>query len=394
MRITAIRATPINLPIEAPYWWSFGWLPGSSRCVVEVETDDGIVGLGEAASWTACEIVAKRFAPRLIGRDPIDVNGAELACLPSWRGVSSSTDFGAIRAFAAVETALWDIRGKAWGRPLYDLLGGAVRKDIAFADYFGFRQKKGNAGGELTPEAVVEYCLDLHERCGTTIFEGKVCTRDPAPSIAVLRGLRKALGPDAVLRIDSNMAYSVTEARRIAAQIEELDIRNWEEPCATFEELRELRRHTGIPFSAHNVDILRAVEFGVPNAMVTDVNAHGGIGRTARFIGACEAMGVDFWCYSANTGIGSAVYLHLCAAFSWIREPNQSLFRMQPLDVVEEGPFRPMNNIVRVPEAPGIGVTLSRDKLAHCHRLFLDEGPYDQHHDPDEPGRFKRLPLR
>jgi glucarate dehydratase len=394
MKITAIRATPINLPIEAPYWWSFGWLPGSSRCIVEVETDDGIVGLGEAASWTACDIVNKRFAPKLIGRDPIDINGAELACLPSWRGVSSSTDFGSIRAFAAIETALWDIRGKAWNRPLYDLLGGAVRKDIAFADYFGFRQKKGKVGGELTPEAVVDYCVGLHENHGTTIFEGKLCTRDPAPSIAVLRGLRKALGPEAVLRIDSNMAYSVTEARRIADQIEELDIRNWEEPCTTFEELRELRRHTGIPFSAHNVDILRAVEFGVPNAMVTDVNAHGGIGRTVRFIGACEAMGIDFWCYSANCGIGSAVYLHLCAAFSWIREPNQSLFRMQPLDVVEEGPFRPTNNIVRVPEKPGIGVTLSRDKLAHCHKMFLEEGPYDQHHDPDEPDRFKRLPLR
>ena len=64
----------------------------------------------------------------------------------------------------------------------------------------------------------------------------------------------------------------------------------------TFEELRELRRHTRIGFSAHNIDILRAVEFGVPDAFVTDVNAHGGIARTVRFIGACEAMGIDFWC--------------------------------------------------------------------------------------------------
>jgi glucarate dehydratase len=394
MKITAIKTTPINLPIEAPYWWSFGWLPGSSRCIVEVETDEGITGLGEAASWTACDVIDRRFTSRLIGRDPIDVAGAELACLPSWRGVSSATDFAAIRAFAAVETALWDIRGKAWGRPLYDLLGGAVRNEVAFCDYFGFRQKSGDKGGELTPEAVVEYCLDLNERHGTTCFEGKLCTRDPAPSIAVLRGLRERLGPEAMLRIDSNMAYSVTEATRIAAQIAELDIRNWEEPCATFEEMRELRRHTAIPFSAHNVDLQRGVELRVPNAFVTDVNVHGGIGRTVRFIGACEAMGIDFWCYSANTGIGSAVYMHLCAAFSWIREPNQSLFHMQPLDVVEEGPFRPKHNTVRVPHGPGIGVTLSREKLGHCHRLFVENGPYDQHHDPEEPGRFKRLPLR
>src|SRR6516165_7128716 len=113
MKITAIRATPINLPIEAPYLWSFGWLPGSSRTVVEVETDEGLTGIGEAASYTAVDLINRAIAPRLIGRDPIDIAGAELLCLPSWKGVASSIDFGLIRAFAAVETALWDIRGKA-----------------------------------------------------------------------------------------------------------------------------------------------------------------------------------------------------------------------------------------------------------------------------------------
>ena len=84
----------------------------------------------------------------------------------------------------------------------------------------------------------------------------------------------------------------------------------------------------------------------------------------------------------------------LRAAFSHIREPNQSLFRMQPYDVVEEGVFAPKNNLVAVPEGPGLGVTLAKDKLAFCHKLFVDEGPYSQHHDPEEPGRYKRLPLR
>lgn len=394
MKITAIRATPINLPLEAPYWWSFGWLPGSSRTVVEVETDAGIVGLGEAASYTAYDIIQKRFAPVLIGRDPIDAAGAELVCLPSWRGVSSNIDFGAIRAFGAIDMALWDIRGKAWGRPLYDMLGGAVRTEIAFTDYFGFRQANGKFGGESTPEAVAEYCLSLKEQYGTTFFEGKFCTRDTGPSIAMMRKLRDVLGPAAMLRIDSNMAYSVTEAKHIASAIEDLDIRNWEEPCATFEELRALRQHTKIPFSAHNIDLPRAVALGVPDAICTDVNSNGGVGRTVRFIGACEAMGIDFWCYSANTGIGSAAYMHLCAAFQWLREPNQSLFRMQPIDVIEEGPFRPRNNVVTVPSGPGLGVTLSAEKLAHCHRLFVNDGPLNQHHDPDEPGRYKRLPLR
>ena len=157
--------------------------------------------------------------------------------------------------------------------------------------------------------------------------------------------------------------------------------------------MARLRQHSAIPFSAHTPDLRRAVALGVPDAFCTNVNVHGGIGRTLRFIGACEAMNIDFWCYSGISGIASAAYLHLAAAHMHIREPSQSLFRMQPLDVIEEGPFRPKANMVPVPEGPGLGVTLSRDKLAHCHRLFLDEGPDDKFHDPDHPGRFRRLPL-
>lgn len=393
MKITAVRATPVNIPLEAPYLWSYGSLAGFSKTIVEVETSDGIIGLGEGPSPANAATIANVLAPRLIGRDPIDIAGAERLCLPSWRGIATSIDFALIRAFGAIEMALWDIRGKAWGQPLYQLLGGAVRKEIPFTDYFGFREALAGKGGESTPEAVVDYCLRLNAEHGTTFFEGKFSTADPAPSIAMIRGLRDKLGPKAMLRIDSNMAYSLTEARRIARQIEDLDIRNWEDPVATFEELAQLRQHTAIPFSVHTPDLQRAVALGTPDAICTDVTMHGGIGRTQRFIGACEAMGVDFWCYSGDSGIASAAYLHLAAAHQWIREPSQSLFRMQPLDVIEEGPFCPRSNVVRVPEAPGLGVTLSRDRLAHCHALFVAQGAYNKFHDPDQPGVMRRMPL-
>lgn len=395
MKITAIRATPVNIPLEAPYHWSYGSLAGFSKTIVEVETSEGIVGLGEGPSHANAATIASAFAPRLIGRDPIDIAGAELACLPSWRPatVGSTMDFASIRAFGAIEMALWDIRGKAWGQPLYQLLGGAVRREIAFTDYFGFRDASGRVGGEATPEAVVDYCLRLNTGHGTTMFEGKVSTADPTPSIRMLRLLREKLPGGVMLRIDSNMAYSLTTARDIANRIADLNIRNWEDPVATFEEMAALRQHTAISFSAHNIDLRRAHALGAPDAICTDVNVHGGIGRTQRFIAACEALGIDFWCYSGDSGIASAAYLHLAAATSWIREPSQSLFRMQPVDVIEEGPFRPRNNVVTVPEGPGLGVTLSGTGLAHCHKLFVDNGPYDKFHDPDRPGVMRRLPL-
>ena len=141
MKITAIRATPVNIPLEAPYLWSYGSLAGFSKCIVEVETDEGITGLGEAPAPGMAGAI-EGFGARLVGRDPIDIMGAEMACLPSWRGLAVTTDYARIRAFGAVEMALWDIRGKAWGQPLYQLLGGAVRRAVPVTDYFGFRGRE------------------------------------------------------------------------------------------------------------------------------------------------------------------------------------------------------------------------------------------------------------
>lgn len=392
MKIRKITATPINLKLDAPYQWVFGELPGFSPTIVEVETEDGLVGLGEAPTPAAARIITEQLEPALIGRDAFDIAGAEHVALPFWTGVQSINDRTRIMAFGAIEMALWDLRGKAWKQPLYQLLGGAVRKHIPFTDYFSLRGD-GAAKGEKTPEEVADYCVSLHETHGTTFFEGKFSTEDPHLSLKMVELIRQRLGDEAMIRIDSNQAYSLATARRLARPLEELGVRNWEDPVPTIEDMRELRRHCSIPFSTHNVDIARAMALRVPDAIVGNPTVLGGISRLIRFIGACEHAGIDYWCYSGDSGIGSAAYLHLCAALSWIREPNQSLFRMQMTDVIEEGPFSPKNNVVAVPEGPGLGVTLSRGRLAACHRDFVENGPCNKYHDPAKPGTYRRLPL-
>lgn len=393
MKIRRITATPVNLPLEAPYVWVFGELPGFSVTIVEVETEDGLVGLGEAPSPQAAAIIRDRLAPALIGRDAFDIAGAEHVCLPFWRGVQSINDQAGITAFGAIEMALWDLRGKAWNLPLYQVLGGAVRRDIPFTDYFSLRGDGPGVRGERTPEAVADYCVALHETHGTTFFEGKFSTADPMISLRMLELIRERLGEEVMLRIDSNQAYSLATARRLARPLEALGVRNWEDPVATADEMVELRRHCSIPFSTHDVNIARAMVRKVPDAICGNPAVLGGIGRLVRFVGACEHAGLDFWCYSGDSGVGSAAYLHLSAALGWIREPNQSLFRMQTTDVIEEGPFSPRNNTVRVPEGPGLGVTLSRERLARCHRDFVENGPMNKYHDPAAPGTYRRLPL-
>lgn len=387
MKITRIRATPVNIPLEKPMWWTGGHYPGTSKTIVEVETDAGLTGLGEAPS---VDVVAKIVAmgERLRGSDPLDMAGCEALCVPPWQIVQNTDDSSVVKAFGAIEIALWDIMGKHCGLPLHVLLGGAVRKQIPFTEYFGFR-----AGGEMSPQDVTDYCLRMREEHGSTFFEGKLILGDPEIEIETVRRLRGALGPSAMIRLDSNMQWSLATARHVLREIEPYNIRNYEDPVATFEEMAALRRHSSIPFSTHVPDIRRAVALGAPDTIVTNFAVLGGIARAVRFIGACEAMGVGFWCYSGDTGVATAAYLHVSAAMPWITEPSQSLFRWQIGDVIEGGPFVQKNNVVDVPEGPGLGVALDRRELERWHRHFVDNGPLDHFHDPAAPGRFRRLPL-
>jgi glucarate dehydratase len=387
MRITSIRATPVNIPLELPLWWTGGHYPGTSKSIVEVETDEGLVGLGEAPSVEVVRLV-EQMGERLTGCDPLDIAACEERCLPPWQIVQNTDDASVVKAFGAIEIALWDLRGKVVDEPLHRLLGGAVRTEIAFTEYFGFR-----AGGETSPEAVAEYCVAMREQHGSTLFEGKLILGDPLLEIRTVRALREALGPEATIRLDSNMQWSLATARRVLREIEPYDIRNYEDPVATFEEMASLRRHSSIPFSSHVPDLRRAVALGVPDAIVTNFTVLGGIARAIRFIGACEAMGVGFWCYSGDTGIATAAYLHVVASQPWLTEPSQSLFRWQVGDVVEGGPFRQRDNVVPVPRGAGLGITLDPDALARWHRHLVDNGPLDHFHNPAAPGRFRRLPL-
>ena len=392
MKITAIKATPVNIPLEVPFYWSVGLYPGTSKTIIEIQTDEGIIGLGESPSWDCADIINKDLGPRLIGHDPLDIIGCEMKCVPEWVVVQNTDDASVVKAFGGIEIALWDIRGKAWDQPLYKLLGGAVRKEIPFTEYFGFRVEKNGVGGETMPEQVADYCLKMREEHGSTMFEGKLSLGDPYLEIATVKMLRERLGDTDMIRLDSNMSWSLSTAKHILREIEPYNIRNYEDPVSTFEQMAQLRKNNSIPFSTHIPDITRAVALGVPDNIVTNFAVLGGIRRTIRFIGACEAMGLGFWCYSGDAGICTAAYLHVVAATEWIHEPSQSLFRWQVDDVIEQGPFRQTNNIISVPEGPGLGVTLSAAGLKRCHQRFVDDGPMDHFFNPDTPGRLCRLP--
>lgn len=393
MKITGVKATPVNIPLRVPFLFSVGTYPGDTKVVIEVSTDEGITGLGEAPSPECAAVINQQIGPALVGLNPLDIQACERACVPDLKVMPNTGDSTVLRSFGGIEIGLWDIRGKAFRQPLFMLLGGAFRNKIPFAEYFAFRQEKDGAGGERTAEQIAEYCARMKDEHGSTMFEGKLQLGDPLLEIRSVKAIRAAIGDGALLRLDGNMSWSVPTARRILAEIEPYNVRNYEDPVASLESMAKLRQHSAISFSSHTVDLPKAVRLGVPDFFVTNLAVLGGISRAVSFIAACDRMGIGWWCFSGETGIGIAAYLHLIAATPSVTEPGQCILHWQADDVIEEGPFNPKNNTVDVPEGYGLGVTLSPGRLRRCHERYLQEGPYNYFRDPDDAGRYRRLPL-
>ena len=126
MQITGIRALPVNIPFVAPYRFAYGSIASVTKTIVEVTTDDGVVGYGEAADGDRSAAIMA-VAPRVIGHDPLDLDAIETAIVPGYAYSPWNDVLGAKRTFGAIEIALWDIRGKVEGKPLYELLGVIAR---------------------------------------------------------------------------------------------------------------------------------------------------------------------------------------------------------------------------------------------------------------------------
>ncbi len=379
-RIARIEAWPVNVPLTAPYEMAPGVVAGIHRTVVRVTTEDGVVGLGETPSPDDATELGGGLGRSLVGRDAASVR-EELGARER-PPVEHRTDAKVLirNPLAGVEIALWDVAAREAGVPLSVLLGGLVRTEVAFTEYFAYR-----AGHEETPAEVAAYCARMAGEHGSPAFEGKVAARPPDQDVRLVREIRAAIGSDRLLRLDANMGWRLDTARDVLARLERYDVANVEEPVTSFAGLAELRRSTPIPFSAHTPDVALAATLGAPDALVIGLAFCGGIAGTRRFVAECEAAGVGFWFYSGDLGVATAAYLHVAAATPYLDRPSQSLLRWTADDVVAQGPFSPEDGVVPVPTGPGLGVELDETALARCVERFAHEGAYDFYSGPALP---------
>jgi glucarate dehydratase len=382
MIITSVKATPVSIPATRTCTWSFGRSYGHTRSIIEVTTDAGIVGLGEAPVDRVSPIINRDFAAKLKGVDPYEISTARVRCLRQHRDFGYLADPLAVMAFAAVEIALWDIIGKRRGLPLFRVLGGEVRERAPFVAYAYTVALEEEHRESDVPGIMADIAARSIRETKAEIFEFKVARHSVACDIATVKAIREAVGPNVELAVDANMGFSFENARKFLAGTGDM-LGGIEEPVGSLGEMAALRREFGVPISTHCTDIEKLRAYPEIDDIVGDINVDAGIGGVIRLASAIESHEKRFWLRSnRETGIGWAAMCHLGMACPELHRPAQSLINWIEDDLVLGKPWLVRDGGVRPPEKPGLGVELDRDAFERYAERYRTKGPSTRYDAP------------
>ncbi|MCK6451845.1 MAG: mandelate racemase/muconate lactonizing enzyme family protein [Alphaproteobacteria bacterium] len=365
MKITAIRATDVAVPVRHRRLRQWYQRTHAKRTIVEVETDAGIAGVGETRGRWSAMTINERLRPKLVGLDPLGRAAARARCVDEHPDFGYPEDAADLIAFAGIELALWDIAGKAAGLPVYDLLGGKLRDAAAFAAYGYPVDPDSGAAESRIPALLADMAAEAVAESGATLFEFKIARHSVDVDIATVRAMRAALGPGVAIHVDANMGYGDDEARRFLAGVAPAGLGNFEEPVPSLAGIEALRREFGVPVSTHCILIEAVARFPAIDAVVSDLPLQGGIDGTRALMRAVAAAGRGFWLRSTwELGISWAAMCHLGVACHEITRGAQGLIDLVGDDLVLGDPWSVRNGSVVPPAKPGLGVELDRVALA------------------------------
>ena len=376
MKIVEVKVNPLRTPLDTPFAFSQGWVKARSATIVEVITDEGITGWGEAFAQgleppqIAAAVISSALAPLVIGQDP-------LATEVLWhRMYHASRDYGrkgsVVSGISAIDMALWDIAGKAYSVPVHRLLGGAFRTKVqAYATGFYRISGQGEAK-RLGEEAIAHY------EAGFRAMKVKL-GYGVQDDLTVMREIGRSLaGRGVTLMVDTNHAYGVGDAIRLGYGLAEYNLRWYEEPVAPehIAGYREVRSRLSMPIAGgeneHTLygfrDFLGA---GAVDIAQPDLGSVGGFTACRHVVALAQAHGVQINPHVWGSAIAQAASLQMIAA---VPVAHHSVFAEEPIFEYDRSshPFRqflvkePVTQVdgwVDIPQRPGLGVEVDRAVL-------------------------------
>ncbi|ODT19733.1 MAG: mandelate racemase [Kaistia sp. SCN 65-12] len=371
MKIVDVKAQALSVPVEDGIVFGIGKVLRRDTVLVRIETEDGIVGYGEShhgrAAGSIAHVVNSLLRYFLIGEDATDVVGI-------WQRIYTmqlrSHGLGAATSIAmsGIDQALWDIRGKAVGWPLYKLLGGSARKIKAYAGGVSLGWSEPAALCEEVAQALEGNYKAVKLRGGDT----------PARDIERVAAVRARFGDDLTIMVDANTNYTVADVLKVLPAFEALGVEWLEEPFAPHDHRSYATAdRSNVPLAAGEnhytrFEFHRLIEDGHVGILQPDLSKAGGITEVLRIAALGSAWKLPICPHTATTGLNMAVTIHVLASIDNagyfegdISEPN--LFRDKlvstPYTVAADGTVSPL-------ERPGIGVDVDED-FARAHP-FID----------------------
>ena len=399
MKITNIIPTTVTVPLEAPLRHANGCHWGRFvRTIVEVETDEGITGLGEmGGGGESAEAAFRGLTRYLIGHDPLQLEQL------FWKVCNPTASLYNNRAqlHAAIEFACIDIIGKKLGLRACDLLGGALRDEVPFASYLFFRyaDEQTGRGGEETAKQMVAHARQLVAQHGFTTHKLKAGVFPPDHEVEVFRALANEF-PSHRLRIDPNAAWSAEESIRVGHLIEDLPNDYFEDPCFGIEGMRRVRDRVRIPLATNTVVVnfeqlsANVLDTAV-DVILLDTTFWGGLRQAWKAGIVCEKMSLGVAVHSSGElGIQLATMLHLGATLPNLSFAADAHYHHLTDDIIRGGKMKYVNGAIKVPDGPGLGVELDREKLKQYADLYKELGNYPYDRDPKRPDWFAITPER
>lgn len=397
MKIVDVRATTVTVPLEAPLQHASGAHWGRFvRTIVEVETDDGLIGLGEmGGGGESAELAFAGLKPYLIGHNPFDLEALRFKI----SNPTASLYNNRTQLHAALEFACLDLIGKKLGLPVYDLLGGKLRDEVPFASYLFFRYPNQRTGeGEVrTPDQLVTHARELKEKHGFSAHKLKGGYYHPDYELECFTALADAF-PDDRVRFDPNAGFSVEEAIRFGQAIERLNNDYYEDPTWGLNGMRRLRSMVRIPLATNTVVVnfeqlaANILDLAV-DVILLDTTFWGGIRPSLKAAGVCETFNLGIAVHSSGElGIQLATMLHLGGVLPNLAFSADAHYHHLTDDVILGGKMRYVGGKIAVPAGPGLGIELDREKVRQYSELFDELGGYQYDRDPGRPGWFALTP--
>lgn len=373
MRIADLKVTPVSVPLREPETWIWGRRFGITNAIVEVTTDEGVTGLGECPGHPSVELVRQVLdlaRDVVVGEDPLRIEHV-LHLLLARRGLHHFRHAANV-AVGGLETALWDIVGKVAGQPLANLFGGPVREQIPYYSYIPMGPSERMAAQAAA--AVAEGFGTIYLKSG---FERE-------KDVADVAAVREAIGPSPKLRIDSNEAWSPAEAIAIIHELEPYELEFVEQPVSMYDldGLARVRRAVQTPIAANQAawlefNVLDIVRKRAADVIVTCPHQLHGLSAFKKVAALLETAGLPIVKHSfGDFGITTYAAAHVLATCPNATLANQTHYSLLDDDVIAGGPPVFEDGALVLPDGPGIGVELDREKLAFYEEVYAREGEF------------------